>query len=599
MPGRIPEEVIAEVRERTDIVQVIGQHVQLKRSGANHKGLCPFHNEKTPSFNVNSQRQFYHCFGCGESGDVISFLMKIEGRSFSEVVEDLAAKAGVDLPREQVTPAQARAAAKRKSERQQGLDLNRKVAKLYQDLLHGGGGQRARDYLQQRGLGEEVAQTFQLGYAPSSGNVVVKLLQAEGVEMGFGERMGLVARRSGGTTRTYHDRFWNRLIFPVVAAGGEVLGFGGRLIAESDGPKYINTPETSIYRKGEALYGLEAAAKAIRQSGVALMVEGNVDVLQLHQHGFGSAIAPMGTAMTPRQVVLLKRFARAVVAIFDGDDAGQSAALKAVPVLIEGGISAKIASLPQGHDPDSYLRQEGAEAMKTVIDRALPAIEFMITTLRSRMEDSIPARARVLEQVAPVVAKIESRTERDLYAGRLALDLEVDEAVVRRAIRGQLPREALERGIQTRKDQLDQPVPQVELDLLGILVEHSHLVSRADEAGITSLLTNDRLRVTYLAAMQMQQASGEIDPVKLLEAAPGEIRDVVAKVIMSGAFASVKDPTRALDDCLNVLRRTRLEQRRQQIKVQMARARTEGDPESENKLASQMIEVEREIHETR
>ena len=343
MPGLIPEQVIADIRERTDIVQVIGQHVQLKRAGVNHIGLCPFHDEKTPSFNVNSQRQFYHCFGCHESGDVIKFLMKIEGRRFLEVVEDLAARAGIEIPRQTVSPEQARAAERQRSERQLGIDLNRKVADLYRSLLVGDRGGPAREYLQRRDVGEAITETFQLGYAPAAGAPVVRLLEREKVSMDVAERLGLVLRRAGGA----HDRFWNRLIFPVIGAGGEVIGFGGRLLGDGDGPKYINTPETPLYHKGEVLFGLAAAAAPMRKRDLALVVEGNIDVIQLHQHGFDHSVAPMGTALTPRQVQLLRRFASKVIAVFDGDAAGQAAALKAVWTFVDGGLSAKIASLPK------------------------------------------------------------------------------------------------------------------------------------------------------------------------------------------------------------------------------------------------------------
>lgn len=602
MAGLIPEEVIAEVRERTDIVQVIGQHVQLKRSGSNYKGLCPFHDEKTPSFNVNSQRQFYHCFGCQETGDVFSFLMKVEGRSFTEVVEDLAARAGVEVPRQQVSREQAREAARRRSERQQGLDLNRRVAELYRALLLGEQGAAARRYLEDRGIGAAVAESFLLGYAPPSGSAVVRLLETEEVSFDFAERLGLVARRTQGRSG-YHDRFWNRLIFPVIGAAGEIFGFGGRLLGEGDGPKYINTPETALYRKGEALFGLEAAAKAMRQRGSALLVEGNFDVLQLHQHGFDNAVAPMGTAVTERQVVLLGRFTKEVVAVFDGDDAGQAAALRAVPLLAGGSAAAKIASIPSGHDPDSFLREEGAEAMARLVARAEPAVEYMASTLRRRMEDNIPGRAKVLEQVAPVVAKLRSRTERDLFAGRLALDLQIDPAVVQRAIASEgkdpeLRRIALGKG-KPPAPELAVPPQRDELNLLAILVDHPHLVIRAEGAELLSLLTNEGLRATYRAAMQLQQASGQIDPVKLLEATPAGLRDAVADAVMSGAFASVGDPTRALDDCLKALKRRRLKGQREQIQREMADARSEGDTELERTLAHRMIEVEREIHETR
>jgi DNA primase len=603
--GLIPKEVIEEVKARTDIVQIVGQHVELKRSGTNHKGLCPFHEEKTPSFNVNSQRQMYHCFGCHESGDVIKFLRKIEGRSFEEVLEDLAARAGVDVPRQRVSSAQAQAAQRRRSDRQRGLDLNRRVAVVYRELLQGQKGQIGQDYLRERGIGDDVSSTFQIGYAPRSGDAVVQMVTA-GADGSteFAERLGLIAKRANRPG--HHDRFWNRLIFPVVGAGGEVLGFGGRLLGDGDGPKYINTPETFMYRKGEALYGLGPAAKPIRQQGVALLVEGNFDVLQLHQAGFANAVAPMGTALTERQVLLLRRFAPRAVAIFDGDEAGQAAAQKAVPILLAGGVEAKIASLPRGQDPDSFLCREGPEAMAQTIERAVPAIEYLVGALRNQMEDSIQGRARVLERVAQVVALLKSRAERDLYAGQLALELKTDVRTVQREIHahlepgGPVPRPRPQRqGPTDQSPELKLVIPKAELDVLGILVDHPHLVPRAEQAGLTSLLTNEVLRATYRAAVEMQQTSGQIDPVRLLETASSGLRDKVADVVMSEAFSGVKDPTRALDDCLNDLRRRRLERDRQEIRNQMAKARAEGNSESERVLARRMIEVEREIHETR
>jgi DNA primase len=593
--GLIPEEVIADIRERTDIVQVIGQHVQLKRAGANHIGLCPFHDEKTPSFNVNSQRQFFHCFGCHESGDVIKFLMKIEGRRFIEVVEDLAARAGVEIPRQTVTPAQQRAAERQRSERQLGLDLNRKAADLYRELLRGERGAPARDYLRQRGLGEAIADVFQLGYAPATGNAVVRLLEREGVSLELAERVGLVQRRAAGG---YHDRFWNRLIFPVIGAAGEVLAFGGRLLGEGDGPKYINTPETALYRKGDVLYGLAAAATPMRKGGMALVVEGNIDVIQLHQHGFTHAVAPMGTALTARQVQLLRRFAPKVVALFDGDEAGQAAALKSVHTLVDGEVSAKIASLPRGHDPDSFLREKGAEALSGVLAVALPAVDFLIETLQQGMEDSIPDKARLLEEVAPVVAQL-PRVDRELYAGRLALALRIEVGVVQRAIKGTIPVvEAVRQSAPARATPAAPLLP-AELYALAVLFEHPHLFPRAEAGGLSSLLTNDGLRATYRAAMQMQQTSGRIEPSPLLEAVPDAVRNTVAELFQPERYTSEGDPTKALDDCLSALRRDALKRARQDIRNQMAAARAAGQRDAERALAVRLIEVEREIHETR
>lgn len=594
----IPEQIIAEIRERTDIVQVIGQHVQLRRSGVNHLGLCPFHDEKTPSFNVNSQRQTYHCFGCHESGDVFSFLMKLEGRRFIEVVEELAARAGIEIPKSKMPAEQARREAQRKSERQQGLDLNRRVADRYRQLLLGAEGQAARDYLRQRGIGEEMAELFRLGFAPASGTVVVELIRGAGLDLALAERLGLVAARRGGGG--HHDRFWNRLIFPIISPAGEVLGFGGRLLGEGDGPKYVNTPETPLYRKGEVLYGLHAAASSMRKSGQALVVEGNIDVIQAHQHGFTATVAPMGTALTTRQVLLIKRFAGELVALFDGDAAGNSAALKAVRTVVEGGIPAKIASLPGGHDPDSFLREGGRLALEAVLARAVPAVDFLIDSLRKDSDDSIPARSRLVQEVAPLLALLPP-LDRDLYVERLALDLQMDPRLVRRVVKGggRAPVAVPASPPAPDRAQRPAPPPVAELDLLGILMEHPHLFARAEAAGVQRLLTNDGLRDTYRAAMQMQRATGRIEHAQVLQSAPLSVRDAVARVALSGQFASDGDPTRALDDCLSALRRCSLQRELQEVRDQMTRAKAARDEEALRGLVVRKVELERKIHETR
>ncbi len=592
MPGLIPEEVVSEIRERTDIVQVIGQYVQLKRSGVNHTGLCPFHDEKTPSFNVNSQKQFYHCFGCRESGDVFSFLMKIEGRRFVEVVEDLAARASVEIPREKLTPDQARRAARQRSEKQQGLDLNQKVAELYVSLLHQQIGADAQSYLKQRDISEAMVERFRLGFAPSSGMAVTRLVEKEGIPMELAMRFGLVAKRQ--QERGHHDRFWNRLIFPVIGIRGEVLGFGGRMLGEGDGPKYINTPETNLYRKGEVLYGISGAAAAMRKCNQTLLVEGNVDVVMMHQHGFENCVAPMGTALTTRQILLLKRFGEEVVAILDGDKAGQAAAMKMVPMLVESGLQTKIVTLPSGHDPDSFIRDKGPDELKKHISSAPPAVDFFMDTLRDQMEDSTPGRGRFLDRVAPVIALLPNRVVRDMYVDKLALSLQVDRGIVQRAVGGKT---IGAQGIAPRPQQKSQaqPLAAAELAILGILVQHPHLFPRAESADVTSLLTNNGLRDTYRAAMQIQRVSGRVDLPELLNNTPEDVHDAVAKVVTSDEYSSEadpdSDPTRMLDDCVARLRKEQLEVELEAIKNQMGAANKAGDMETWRTLAARQQEL--------
>lgn len=603
MKGRIPERVIAEIRERTDIVEIIGRHVELKRSGSSHIGLCPFHDEKTPSFNVNAARQFFHCFGCRASGDVIGFLMRVEGRDFMDVIEDLAQRVGIELEREERSPRQAAEDARRRSEKQQGLDLNERVATLYQRYLaESEVGREAREYLVDRGIGEAIAEQFRLGFAPPTGDVVARRLAEHGVDMEVAARLGLVAKRRRGDG--YHDRFWNRVIFPLMGVSSEILGFGGRMLGEGEGPKYVNTPETALYHKGQALYGLAQAAAAIRKRDEALLVEGNFDVLQMHQHGFDNAVAPMGTALTPQQARMLKRFGGRAVALFDGDKAGKAAALRSVGVLLEAEIDARIATLPPGEDPDSLLRApatQDAPAMAKILEAARPGIDYVLAEERANMEDSVLGRARVVERVAKLVGLLSSKVAQELYVDRLALELSIDRRAVERAVAG----ERISRQVAAREARAaarpernasgastpdfrpgeggsppTAPTPArrfdpAELDLLKILLEHPRLFPRAERANLRRLLTSDALRATYAAAASVQAETGRVEIHRLLASADPMVRDAVAQAGASQAFAG-GDPNRALDEWALTALRKRLGRLRKRINAQITSQQQEG-----------------------
>jgi len=604
MAGIIAEEVIAEVRQRTDIVQLIGRHVSLRRSGVNHLGLCPFHDEKTPSFNVNAQRQFYHCFGCHESGDVFSFLMKIEGRGFADVVEELASQCSVEVKYEGGGKGAGRDRARKRSERQAALELNRKVRDLYRELLKSDQGKAVRAYLERRGITEETADAFYLGYAPKGGSVVTNMLQRNKVTPAFAEKVGLISGRRG-ERGGYYDRFWNRLIFPVSGASKEVQGFGGRLLGDGDGPKYINSPESVAYRKSEALYGLEQASKAIRQAREVLVVEGNVDVLQMYQCGFENTVAPMGTALTTQQVRMLRRLADNAVAIFDGDKAGQAAAVKSVPTLLDAGLEARIATLPAGHDPDTILLEQGPGAMEKIIKEAVPAVDFLMAYHHRLSDDSIPAKARLLETVAPVVARLRSQVARELYAGKLASMVSVDPDVVRRAIRGER-RQSLEQAVSGAEKPVEvrpavlAPTDRVILTILGILTEHAHLARKAEAAQLSRLLTNDALHATYNAALQMLREHGSINAPGLLEIAAPEVKDIIARVVINRDWAtevSGADPTRALDSCIAAMELGGIEKEQKEITEQIRKAEGSGDASDRRMLVMRLQELQAERKE--
>jgi DNA primase len=428
MRGRIPEETLTELRDRAGIVDVVSAHVGLRKVGRNHLGLCPFHAEKTPSFTVNADRGIFHCFGCGAGGNVFTFLMRMESLPFPEVVERLARRYGVTLPERAADDPTVRL-------RESMFRLNDQTARFFQRYLWEGAEARpARDYLVERGIGRAVAECFLLGYAPGGGDVLARRLEAAGRPHELAVRLGLIGERRGGGG--CYDRFRARLMFPITDSSGRVVGFGSRSVpgtasVRGDLPKYLNSPETPLYRKGAHLYGLALARDAIRAADSALVVEGYFDVLALAEAGIAHAVASLGTALTLVQLQVLKRFTRNVIAFFDGDAAGEKAAEKSLPTFLEAGLWGRAAFLPSGDDPDTFVRREGRDAVLALLAGAAPLLEFYLD--RAVRPESTPAeRAAVARQVAQWLAKIADPFEYDITARRTAERLGVAEELLRR-----------------------------------------------------------------------------------------------------------------------------------------------------------------------
>jgi DNA primase len=336
----IPDDVITQIRDAADIVAVIGEHVQLRRAGTSFKGLCPFHGERTPSFNVVPAKQFYHCFGCQKHGDVFTFVMELEGKSFVEAAEQLAGRFGITIARVEEPPELQRA----RVERLRMLEINKLAAAFYRELmLDPKRGEPGRAYLARRGVTGETAERFQLGYAPAEWGALADHLKARRADLELAVKLGLIAHRP--RTSGFYDRNRDRLVCPVIVPGGDIVGFSSRLVGApapgpdgSEPPKYINSPESAVYKKGKLLFGLAQARDAMNARKRAVLVEGNFDVISLHQAGFTEVIAPLGTALTPEQIVVLKRLAERVVLLYDGDRAGYKATMHALQLCVEADV---------------------------------------------------------------------------------------------------------------------------------------------------------------------------------------------------------------------------------------------------------------------
>ena len=569
----IPDEVVGEVRDRADVVALIGEHVQLKKAGINHKGLCPFHQEKTPSFHVNPQRRTFYCFGCQKKGDVFSFLMELQGKGFIEVVREVAERVGVAIPERPASPEEQA----RRSERSRLLDLNAVAAAFFRTTLaHDRAGAAGRDYLARRGIGDEVAATFQLGLAPDGWDGLARHLEGRKLSPDMALQIGLLAPRGSG--RGSYDRFRNRVMCPVILPAGEISGFSGRSLADDpETPKYLNSPESQIYKKSHLLFGLHAARPAFARKGRALLVEGNFDVIALHQAGFGETVAPLGTALTADQVEILHRLAPRVVLCLDSDKAGRAAALRAVPLLTAAGVDARVALLPDGEDPDSFVRKQGAAALEELVSKAQPAVEYFLDQAWFKSDRSADARAAALREAGPMIGSIGDEVRREMVIAQIALGMQIDARVVRMAMKGVESAPASPPAMVNQR-----PPSMLELKVFEILEDHPDLLAEAEELGIRSLLTDARLRDMYSRRLAGQS---------FLDAAPQELKDLVASRLLEAHYAQLENPRRVLLETIRILKSERLERDLDQIKVAIKDAARRGDSTLARELSIRQIET--------
>jgi DNA primase len=387
------ERLLEELKARLDIVEVISDYVELKRAGQNYKGLCPFHSEKTPSFMVSPDKQIFHCFGCGVGGNVIQFMMKYENLSFPESLRLLARKAGIDLKEFKLQPADD-------GPREKLLEIHAVAAKVFADNLRKS--KTATSYLQRRGLAEDTIRSFSLGYASKDWHHLSNYLKEKGFSRAAVLQSGLVSSGEKGI----YDTFRDRIMFPIVDLQGGIIAFGGRVMDESQ-PKYLNSPDTPLFKKGETLYGLSHAKDGVRKKGYAVIVEGYFDAIVCHQYGFTNAAAPLGTALTPGHLQRLKRFTKKALLVFDGDEAGKAAAKRSIPLLLEQGFTAKLLLLPTDDDPDSFLRKNGEKRFADLIAGAVSPIDFVISVSKGDRTETVHEALGMIAAAGDAIMKEE------------------------------------------------------------------------------------------------------------------------------------------------------------------------------------------------
>lgn len=429
MVNHIPENIISEIRGAADIVDIVSDMVILKKAGKDYQGLCPFHTEKTPSFTVSPEKQMFYCFGCGTGGDVFKFLMMHEGVSFPEAVRTLAGRCGIEVPTPDMTPEEK----SRIRERDALFDVNQQTMAYFRHILwKSPAGEPARAYLEQRRLDRAMGDAFGLGYAPEGWDHLIRFFSRKTTSTGLLAKAGLISPRKSGSG--FYDRFRNRIIFPIMDIQNRVIGFGGRVMDESL-PKYLNSPETPLFSKSRTLYGLHAAKAKCRETGKAFLVEGYFDVLSLHQVGISNAVATLGTALTPEHVRLLRGHAGQVILVFDSDQAGVRAAARSVEIFRKENMDARILVLPEGHDPDTYILEFGAEAFQEAALRARGVMEYMMEDAVARHGLSIEGKVRVISEMTKPLAAVDDPVAYSLYVRKLAERMGVDEAMIMEKLR--------------------------------------------------------------------------------------------------------------------------------------------------------------------
>jgi len=423
---RVSDQLVETIRDRSDLVSIVSEYLTLKKAGQNLTGLCPFHAEKTPSFSVNPSKQFFHCFGCGVGGDVFQFVMKIEGVAFPEALRRLAAKAGVALP--ETSAAEKESPARR--EAAQIYELNEAAAAYFhRNLLERPEGALCRDYLKSRGITAETIKTFSIGFALPRRDDLLKQLGKQ-FSRSLIEKAGLTSRREGAQgDEALFDRFRNRVLFPIRNLQGRVVGFGGRVLDDTQ-PKYLNTPETPVFTKGKHLFALDRAKGAGIHS--LIVVEGYFDVIAAHQAGVPNVVGTMGTALTPDHLRLIRRISEKIVLIFDPDEAGARAALRTAPLLIEEEISAKVVSLPSGEDPDLFIRKEGKAGFLKRLEEGKTPIDFAIFKMaEASAPKSVDDKIKVIAEIFPLIEGLKNKVEQSHYLKRLSDVLQIEERDLR------------------------------------------------------------------------------------------------------------------------------------------------------------------------
>jgi DNA primase len=560
-----PETQVTEIRDRSNILEVVSDYVSLKKAGKHYRGLCPFHSEKTPSFMVNEEKQIFHCFGCGSGGDVFAFLMKIGNFSFPQALEELARRYGVTLARREPSSAQKKEMARKEVL----FQINQTAMDYFHEvLIRRGEGEEGRKYLTRREMKQEVIEEYRLGYAPDRWDGLTQHLREKKIPLEMACELGLILRKK---SEGWYDSFRGRILFPIHDLHQRVVGFGGRLIKEGQ-PKYLNSPDSVIYHKGEILYGLPMARRYASERDCVIIVEGYFDLLTLHQHGIKQSVATLGTALTPQHLQILKRYTKNIITLFDADPAGIKATLRSLPLFLEEEVSGRAILLPQGEDPDTYLRKGNLKAFEKKAGEATPLIDFFFEwLLKTHDSKSIDGKIKIAKEGMALVGKIPEKIRRNFYIKALADHLEVEEALLHEML--QPSRRGRQKGEEGPNVQWPaKAFPKAEEMVVRLMIQTPELIRTVSEEGIVELFDSPALKRIAMEIEEAFNKKGRIDLRENMGALPEELQQDLCEIVFQEKGLEESSQEKVLRDCIQRIRQKRLEKDKGELLKKMREA---------------------------
>lgn len=577
---------VDEIKRRANIVDVVSEYVTLRKTGINYTGLCPFHKEKTPSFSVNADKQIFYCFGCGEGGDVIAFLMKINHMTFPEALRHLAGKLGIVLSGE----FRDRETHGEKSLREEMFRVNQLAADFFCGHLRAETGKGARTYLAGRGMGEEVIRTFRLGYAPGGWRNLRDFFEKKKVSPKLVEKAGLLIPKGEGD---FYDRFRGRLMFPIEGVNGSVIAFGGRAMGD-EMPKYLNSSESPVYVKGKNLYGLSRAKEDVRKKNEAILVEGYFDFLQLWNAGIRNAVATLGTALTRNHLDLLRRYTRNVIVLFDPDEGGRHAVERSLQLFLEEKMNARVVLLPEKDDPDSFVRKYGRGALEDLISRAQSMVDYYIDHVlgsKGGLEENVDAA----DSAVRFIVTIEDPLQRNEFIRRVAERLGMDQGLLKTEVRRSLSkvRKTGREDVPLRRD--PRPIDAVELSFLYLLMEHPEWVSLARDEKAFDYLMSENLRPLARTLSEGPEIGGKgafAEVMDGLEDSP--LKEHLLKLAVSGVPFEAGVAERIFSDVIRKMKVRWFRERQRLLKKELLQAQERNDEEGCRRL---LVEKEKLMRE--